>query len=282
MNNIISYIILITLFAGCERYDDVEVDVPYKPKIVTSTFLRAQTTLVQVAVTRSLPVFNAEQTSGMESSPEYIKDATVMLQKGSETFFLTYDPDQQIYLFDLPSPIQAGERYELTVTSKNETSKGSTTIPGKVNIQAQLAFDSILQEDGSYQYLATLSFTLHDKGKHYLDFVPVLVYNDSSSNIDMMYTQGFGTITELTQGETATKVFVSSINAIGMSPQRLDLYVANCDEPYSRNANRSVDLIGGVGLIPFLDPVTTYSNMSGGIGIMGSFNMETKYTFNLK
>lgn len=276
----ILYILFLLVFAGCERYENIEIDAPYKPKIVTACFLQGLSNEVQVAVTRSQPVFNVEPKPGFESAPEYIKDAKVMLQQGFNIYFLDFDSVTNFYQASLPSTINAGEKYELTITSGNETSKGSTTIPGKVNAAIQMKFDSTLQSDGLYQYQATITCTPTDPGKHYLEFYPILFYADSS--MALMDPGMFTKITELNQGQSVTKTFYSTVSMNGVPPVRLELMIVTGDEGYAKNSKGVFDITGGFGFSPFIDPAITYTNMSGGIGITGSYNPETRYTFNLK
>lgn len=266
--------------AGCERYDDLEVDIPYKPKIVTACFLQGLSDEVQVAVTRSQPVFNVEPKPGFEPAPEYIKDATVILHQGFNVYPLHFDSTTNFYYALLPSTIQAGQKFELTVTTGNETSEGSTIIPGKVNANVQMKFDSTLQYDGLYQYRATVTCTPTDPGKHYLEFYPILYYADSS--MALMDEGTFATITTLNQGQSVTKTFFSTVSMNGVPPVRLEFMIVNGDEGYAKNSKSVFDLTGGFGFSPFIDPAITYTNMTGGIGITGSYNPETRYVFNLK
>jgi hypothetical protein len=271
---------LLMLLTGCERYEDVEIDVPYKPKLVTACFLQAQSSTVLVAVSRSLPVFNNQSKPWGEDNIEYVTNASVVLQRGSTKYYLTYDTAQKLYQADLPVAVQSGEQYELVVTSGDNTSRGTTIIPGIVNTNSSIKLDSSLQWDGSYLYTATLNATLVDPGKHYVDFMPVIVYVDSSN--EMMYTQDIGVIKELNQGETISRTFKTTQGIVGRYPIRIELIVMNCDEAYARNTNRVVDLMSGIGGIPFSEPAVTYSNMSNGIGTFGSFNPETRVNFYFK
>jgi hypothetical protein len=185
-----------------------------------------------------------------------------------------------LYVATLPNAIQTGEVYSITVTSGSTESKGSTTIPGKVSTNTHIQFDSILQYDDTYQYRVVMTTKLLEAGKHYLDFFPVLVYEDSTR--DLMYAEGISTISELNQGQTVTKTFVSSFSSFGAAPIRVDLTVVNCDEGYGKSTLRILDLFGGINLSPFTDPGITYSNMTNGIGIIGSYNPETQYSFDLR
>jgi hypothetical protein len=277
------FILILMLLVSCERYDDVEVDIPYKPKIVTTCLVQSGSNQLQVAVTLSQPVFNRETTPGAENSPTYITDAIVTIQQGSNTYTLVYDENENLYLFDLPSPILAGQAYDLTVTAGDKQSTGFTTIPSKANTHTTLQFDSVLLYDETYQYIARASTKLLDPGKQYLDFYPVIVYSDSSRSL--MYTEGgtTTTLTEVKQGQTVHKTFLpQEIKDPGIYPERLELIVVNCDEGYGKNILSITNLFGGISLSPFSDPAITYSNMKGGIGIIGSYNPETIYYFQLR
>lgn len=279
MNKIFLFILFIMVLAGCERYDDVDIDIPYKPKIVTYCFLQTSSTEVQVAVARSQPVFNTTPKPGAEPEPEYITDATVMLQQNFNIYFLEYDTASKLYQVSLPSAIKANEHYKLTVTSGSETSTGSTTLPGKVNANVQVKFDSTLQSEGLYQYSATITCTPTDPGKHYIELYPILFYDDSITEPDLMGSTTISKVTELNQGQSVTKTFYSTVSINGVSPARLELMIVNCDEAYAKN---TYSIFSSPLFSPFQDPAITYTNMSGGIGLFGSYNPETRYTFNLK
>lgn len=270
---------LTILFVSCERSEEIEVDAPYKPKVVVSCFLRGQSNVLLVAVTRSQPVFNVEPTPGVESTPTYIKDAFVTIQQGLNHYTLTYDTTENLYKMDIPGEIHAGEQYELTVTSGNDVVKGTTTIPKIVNVSLGLVLDSTVQWDGSYQYRATISCKMLDAGKHYIGLYPILVYSDSSKY--MMYAEAMDRIIEIAEGETTTKKFVPSFSSTDITPVRVEVIIATCDKAYAKNINRTLDLFGS-SISPFIEPAITYSNMSGGIGVIGSINPETRYTLNLQ
>jgi hypothetical protein len=100
-----------------------------------------------------------------------------------------------------------------------------------------------------------------------------------------MYTEGgtTTTLTEVKQGQTVHKTFLpQEIKDPGIYPERLELIEVNCDEGYGKNILSITNLFGGISLSPFSDPTITYSNMKGGIGIMGSYNPETTYYFQLR
>ncbi len=270
---------LVMLFGACERSEEIEVAAPYKPKVVVSCFLQGQSNVLLVAVTQSQPVFNVEPTPGLEPTPAFIKDASVTIQQGLNRYILTYDTIENLYRLDIPDEIQGDEQYALTVTSGNNVVTGTTTIPGTVNVNLKLQFDSTLQSDQTYQYRATIACTMLDAGKHYIGVYPVLVYDDSSRYL--MYTEGIDRIIEIAQGETATKTVVSSFSAPGIAPVRMEVIIATCDKAFAKNSNRVFDLLN-TNFSPFIEPAITYSNMSGGIGVMGSFNPETRYSLNLQ
>ncbi len=276
----IGVLFFLTLFlVSCERYEEIEVDAPYKPKVVVSSFLQSKSNMLFVAVTRSQPVFNVEPLSQLENTPTYIKDASVTFRQGANSYTLLYDTIQNVYRMDMPTEIHAGELYELTVTSGNETVQGTTTIPESVNADLKLQFDSTLQWDGTYQYRATIKCTLLDAGKHYILLYPILVYSDSTTN--MMYTDGIGKIMEISGGETVTTTFLSSFSAIGVTSERIEVAIVACDKAFAKNSTNVLDLFGS-NISPFTEPAITYSNMTGGIGVIGSVNPETLYRLNLR
>jgi hypothetical protein len=274
--------LLCFVITSCERYEDIEVDAPYKPKLVASCFLQADNNELRVSVTRSKPYFG-EVESPETSQPDYVTNATVELSQGGNRYTLTYDSNENQYVYMMPtSTIGAGQNYSIDVSGDGKHLTGTTQIPGKLNTQIKVLFDSIPFGDGTYQYRVTITCTLLDAGSYHVQLFPMMVYADSMRY--PMYLENFGLnrIETLQQGQSLTRTFLSSFSASSIPPVGVEAIVLNADEGYARNeAHIYESMMAGAGS-PFVEPAITYSNMKGeeGIGVIGSFTIASQYRIN--
>jgi Domain of unknown function (DUF4249) len=269
---------ILLLLTACERYQDVEVEVPYKPKPVVVCMLGSGLNRVAVSVTKSTPVFGSE--INYQSSPKYITDARISLVGDQQEWGFAYDADLSLYYADLGNDaIQTGKRYTLRVMAENQVLEGSVVVPPPVNKNINISRETFFDDSGTLQFHRVRITYTGDGSEWYEAAYPYLIYPDSNRFLMSEENNDRGASRKLEAGETITRSFLSTVALPGYDPVGLALNMWNCDNGFGRNESQSSYLVGNSGF-PFGETGITFSNMKGpGIGVLGSYNPATTYYF---
>ncbi len=118
------FCISVTVLQSCKK--DADVKLPYvEPKLVVSSFISPQDSLILVAVSLSHPLYNNPAVS---QKYDPVIDANVTISNANGSYHLTYDSKIKRYVIDSSKlKIIAGIRYDLSVSSSDGKFVSATT-----------------------------------------------------------------------------------------------------------------------------------------------------------
>lgn len=286
---------LLALLAGCDSLRQ-EVD-PSRlnreaSKLVVTSFLSPQDTVLSVKVSRSQPVLGDESQSTGRSVP----NATVTLSDGSKSVTLVYSTSLAYYRADIGQlPIRAGRTYTLTVlTPDGERAESTCTIPGPVALMS-IAFDSLMEnrfgqqskryfargiwldpagQANYYHITGMYRFSVKNSNPLNPEQVGMLSFNDDVNGLktdrnvegdEMISSRAFMRgIYYSNNGQVTNVDNQFQITSITMN-------LLNTDQAYYQYqdaVNRQSQVSGN----PFAEPVPIPSNIRGGLGCFAGYN----------
>lgn len=278
MKKYILYIVSLMLLVSCEKYSEVDLDLPFKNKLVAVSFIEEGSNMFQLALTRTTPV----QNTAYLYEPNYITDAEVTLHTPGQSYALTYDTATKVYETTMPAEFfEEGKNYRVSVAQGGETIHGNTHIPGLVTPFASVVLDSVFQYD-TYTYFAKISCGITNPGRHNIKLGALMVYSDSSVVPMLQANLVTKPISRLRSGEQTTQTFQSAFSSEFISPVRIDVIIMVCDDVYATyiNSLNGVDMSSSG--VPFGEPYIMYGNMSNKIGVMGAYRYLPSYSVPLK
>jgi hypothetical protein len=283
--------------AGCELTAD-NVKVPEsKPKLVVTSFISPQDTLLKVVVTKSVPIYGQSTTLTGTPYPggiPNVHDATVVLSDGTTSVNLTTDGLGGLYVVQSDKlPILPGQTYYLTVSTPDGLQvKASCTVPTKANDAiTSIRIDSTTTESvPGYSYKEySVSVEWQDmpgEGDYYRLFAerPYMYgtgYDPANPNkVDTLYSQiFFGQGEEYTKdaGQDGRKFIVRDGNFQANTDntsenfkvkREINILLLTTDKNYYQYhrgiANYTYDN-------PFAEPTLLYSNVEGGLGVFAAY-----------
>lgn len=256
----ISYIcvlFLVILLGSCERYDYLDLNIPFKQKIVAVTLLEAGNVDIQVSLTHTFPVYENQN-----FDIRLVKDAEVYLQHPRETIQLVYSEDEQMYKGTLTTgPLEEGETWTVFVKGAEESIEGTTTIPVSASPVFTTKLDRVIQYDLP-AYRLSISSRFPEGGTHNLKLDVKMIYSDSG--VYQTQTQ----ISRLEGGNASEDVLISMLSSEPDYPVRVEITPFLCDDHY---LNYSKLLEKGNQGIPFSEPVISSGSMSNNLGLAGSY-----------
>ncbi|QJW88022.1 DUF4249 domain-containing protein [Spirosoma taeanense] len=303
LTNCFPVLVLLSLpawLAGCDSLRQ-EVD-PSRlnreaSRLVVTSFLSPQDTVLAVKISRSQPVLGEEASYG--TSGNSVPDATVTLSDGTKVVALTYNARQAYYRADIGQlPIRAGRTYTLLVqTPDGERAESSCTIPGPVALMS-IVYDSLTENRFGQQsrryfarglwvdpagqanyYQVTGKYEFLVKGPNLL--IPrqmgLLSFNDEGNSLktdqsvdgkEMVSNRAFmrGVYYSNT-GQVANSNNQFQITSITMNLLSTDQAYYRYQDAVSRQAEVSGN--------PFAEPVPVPSNIRGGLGCFAGYNRST-------
>lgn len=264
----------VALFSSCEK--DAEVDLPEtKPKLVVTSYITPQDTVLKVVVTRSRPIFESYDINTAST----VANATVMMMSSTGSVQLTYDVATEYYTAPVTAlPIIAGNTYSLTVTTPGgESVEASTTVPAYSVQGFSVSMDDSLFIDQWYTHLITnFDYRLNDNGgeQNMYRFFSALVLRDTIVGdttirrfTNELFTDYNGDGQQLQRSiETNWGFFDPSDPYVLIG---YDCWIFNVDIHYY-NFHNSFDHYTGDD--PFSEPTIIYTNIKNGLGVFASAN----------
>lgn len=262
-------LLFVVFLASCERQEEVDLKVPYKRKLVVAAFIGAGDSEVLASISYTSPVFGAPPILDPQSAGGVIGSISV---NGGEQLPFVYDTIEKICRATVSSgSVNAGDTYELSFTDGADQIKGRTTVPPPALVDVSVKFDSVPLDGSLPQYFGVFTATLKSALPAYVRIMPVLIMEDSLTNIPM-HTLQYVPITLLQTGQSFTAKFYAEASINGLKPARITCLIITCDEGYARYANATHSLDFSTTL-PGSEPSMLYSNMSNNIGIVASYNI---------
>jgi hypothetical protein len=265
--------LVLIAFPAC--VSEAEIDLPNsEPKLVVTSFISPQDTVILVQISKSAPLFKKREIS---SENVTVADATVHLSDGENQALLDYDKLRWKYFIDASEfPVIAGGTYHLKVaTPDGLTAEGTCTVPLNNNT---LSFDyekqivnrfekqayivtakwtSTPQDDYGFRLFGEADFTYeYPPGQSNVSYTPIVIGDE--------YVPSSGTIYE--------KKGTFTLFDEDYDYKNITIGLLNVDEHYYRY-HTTLRLYSGDD--PFSEPAPIYSNIVGGLGVFGAYNKTT-------
>ncbi len=298
------------LIASCgplvETLPDFELD-NNAPKLVVHAYLSPQDTLVKVYVTESVPVFREAEQRGKI----VVTNAVVILADDTRETMLPYDSTHLAYSVnaDRIGGIRPGVTYRLTVRDDKRSVEAETTVPSAPPAVASYKTDTAYSSFGDFygrkDTSLTVQFTWKDPpgtGNYYRVSGKALILTDYREvdaagkpvtrrgrvTMPLQWDNTFGGSEFQSDANSDGQVMQSPIARISLrrpvfptesgtelgrpvEVKNITINLLHTDGHYYRyhQSARDHDIAGDN---PFAEPVLIYSNVSGGLGVLGSYN----------
>jgi Domain of unknown function (DUF4249) len=267
-------VVLLMGFSSCQQ--DAEVDVPNVPsKLVISSFISPQDTVISIRVTASQPVF---QTSNININDPIINATVMLFDEANQSIQIPFDAQYEAYRISATAfPIVSGQAYRLEVSAPSfETVKASTVIPGATpsNFTSSVTYtiDSSQIWYWTYEFIDTYSFTeISGTVDLYMVGNSIVIF-DSTANDSFYIRAGNEFLTDqnqdgqvITNSSTGTFDFAASQPGYSVKPIARLTYFTRCSpEYYYFHQSLGNNNNGGD---PFAEPTPMYTNIENGYGV---------------
>lgn len=263
--------ICMALFSSCSREDEIDLNVPFKKRLVAEVFIGEGDSVFNAILTHTKPVFG-ESSNGM---PDYVSDANAFISKGAEQINLNFNSNFSQYYSDvLPIKVKSGESYYFEATDGNEKVYGNTTIPEKPILSYTVKLDSSIND--AYFYNATITCTNQSEKPGYIRVMARVIFSDSTYG--MMFENSFNEIKLVAKNQSIQRKLYSYKTSEFAFPVRIEISGINCDEAYAKYYNNTTPF-NFYNILPINEPTMAYSNMSNKIGIIASYSSVPTQVF---
>jgi hypothetical protein len=272
-------------FTACEK-EVTNIKLPQaSSKLVVTSFISPQDTLLRVSVLESVPAIGKNRLSSGD-----ILNATVSITDGERSVNLLYDTQALAYTADAETlPVIPGKTYFLEVTdAKGRKATASCTVPVNAAPALEIAIDSAkARYGGDYIEYFMLMKWQDTPGEinYYRVFAEVTITQEGVDNTytQPVYFEDYSFNISLYSDNRLDGARFSSpkgfIYKPSYSPQQpvtstLYAYLLNTDEHYYRYHQSLMNNYNTDGN-PFAEPVLIYSNIEGGLGVFAAYNRTT-------
>jgi len=270
-----SFILIATLLQSCRK--DADVILPnVEPKIVISSFISPQDSLIQVAVSLSNPL---SKTPNASNKYKPLIDATVTISNGANSYTLSYNSNLERYVIDSSQlKIVGGLTYYLSVKSADGKYVSATTSIPRLNNTLTYTVTKNNLSNNAYILRGTWSdndvttidnyrfevfYTSFQLFSGYIDTLGSFtdtIKTWASDNIIISDKEGSVFQKELKFSYRTNKSDTVFTSITTMSKEYLD---------YTNKLNLALNSFSG----PFSEPVQMYTNIDGGLGIFAGYNL---------
>jgi hypothetical protein len=273
--------ILFSLFfslvlASCEKPATIPLP-EAKPKAVVMSFLCPEEEYIRVSVTVSKPLYNQPKSFEFPIVPNAIITITDNLGNTSIVPFhptrLEYQLEQSIF------PLFPGRTYTLNVKFDNFEVSGATTIPVTMVPIKEAKGD--LQGVDQFGQLQFAFSTKWDDAKGEKNYYRIAIdekfgFSPWDTNYSLMSDQFQSD--EYQDGKEMFSRGEAYDYGEMQNEYYFDIYLLTTDYNYYEFNKRRVNYFGDD---PFSEPLPMYSNMAGGLGVVGSFR-RTSFPVTIK
>jgi hypothetical protein len=258
---------------SCEK--DAQVKLPtIEPKLVVSSFISPQDSLIQVAVSLSSPLYNNPNIS---NKYEPLLNATVTINNATNSYNLNYDSILERYVIDsFQLKIIGGTSYYLKVKAPNgKFAEAKTTIPLLNNT---LTYTVANNTSWNYSYFLEgcwIDNDVNNKNNYRFEvaYTSYFVTEGYTNNGNFSDTTKTWQSDKIIKNDTEENIFKEKLN-FNYSIYRHDTVFAllsTISKEYIDYINK-IDLTANSFSSPFSEPVQMYTNVKGGFGIFASYN----------
>jgi hypothetical protein len=259
-------------FVSCQKEKEVELDIPYKPKLVAGMVLIAGDSIASAIITRTTPVVNVPFPEG----PSYYSNAQVLLSNPNQQLQLTYDSFSNMYYALSANTFKPNEQYDISIQSEYGKTTGSTILPLPATTEISVS-QTIVKQNTYNEVSIRLNCTNTSSGNRNIKLIPVAIFSDSS-RAELISTDEVK-VYEVAANQSFINSFSTFVSP-GTEIVRIELEVLSCDIHYTRYVNTTQGLY--LQELPFVEPKIPYSNLSSKIGILASICPSGYKTFLLK
>jgi hypothetical protein len=273
MNRILYPILLLLILvaSACERVATVEVP-ETKPLPVLYSFLSPDVKDIRVSVTMSQPVFGNASSGVFNQVQEAVVRITDQL---GNTKIIPFSSDENcFYLVQTEYPILTTNTYTIVAKWGEYEVTGKTTVPlNNPNFDSAYAEEVGLSQWGDMQYKFLIKWTDIPGETNY--YRASLEEYYLQSGVD---TFGYGVGDKMfsdagKDGQVfSDKLDYYSYTGTGSKPL-INAYLINSDKTYYEYHRRRLNYFGDD---PFSEPAPQYSNVTGGLGAIGSYRVSSK------
>jgi hypothetical protein len=264
------------IFAGLQSCrKDAEVKLPnVEPKLVISSFISPQDSLIQVAVSLSSPLYNNPEISNKYSP---LLDATVTINIGTNSYNLTYNSILERYVIDsFQLKITAGLTYYLSVKAPDgKFADANTTIP-LLNNTLTYTVSKKTASNNEYTLQGTwVDNDINNRNDYRFDvtYIDYIIYGG--------YIDTVGDFNDTIKYWPSNKVFTNDDEGSIFKKELQFNYRTNKnDTVFTRLTTISQEYVDYYEKIDkaialgdqFSEPVQMYPNIKGGFGVFAGFN----------
>lgn len=253
-------------FIACEKAADIPLP-EAKSKLVIMSFLSPEEEFITVSVTVSKPLYNQPKSNEFPVVPNAF---ITIIDNLGDSAIIPYDPTRLEYRLEQSIyPLAPGKTYTIKAKLDNFSVSGSTTIPlsmvpikeakgemqgsdpyGNLKFAFSTKWDDVVGEKNYYRIAIDEKYGYSPWDTTYSlmsDQFQSDEYNDGKE----MFNRG------------------EIYNYGGMQKEfYFDIYLLTTDYNYYEFNKRRINYFGDD---PFSEPLPMYSNIAGGLGVVGSF-----------
>ena len=275
-------LVLLIISPSCEKDVTEDFDLGSKNQLVLRSFISPQDLLVVVKLRRTQPALGRT----FAEKELQVSDATVAITDGVRTAQLSYDAKNNLYSVPASEfPILAGKTYTMNVSAQNGSKlSAQTTVP----LQSQITINSyILREEskanrGNFTYLTYNWSDAAGVENYYRPLAYRVGPAGSGSSLqprkeEFYYERtvsAFVSDANLDGQEMVSNELISSSQSSDDFPRPYKLYLnlLVTDKSYYL-FHRSLLTQQNGEENPFAEPTLVYTNVQGGLGVFGSYNV---------
>jgi hypothetical protein len=242
-----------------------------KPKLVISGYISTENDTLKVRIQKSRPLYS--HSNGYEYGYPVVTDATVKISDGTNSISLLYNDIEKQYLAKSSTfMIEAGQTYHLEVqTADGEIATASCTTPVNAPPEIEITNIETYNDYGNSEKVISFRFKDLDGANDYYHVAAGMQfsnYYDGNYYGDIYFETGEPFVSDVNK-EGGYFIFKTSRLYIQDSvPPDLQIFIAVTDENYYKY-HRSIDNYQGDN--PFSEPTPVFSNITGGVGVFGSY-----------
>ncbi len=274
MKTLISYISLAmsALLTACDSMVTNVTPPNVAPELIVYSFISPDEPFITVEVRETMPIF-----SGSISGNDTIDNAVVVLKQGSNQVQLPYIGQGKYRILQSQFPLAEGIRYDLEVsTPDGKRVTANSTIPvGIANIDSF----SVTQQAGPFGIVLDLVRVYWQDVASSKNYFQLYTTSEGSSEDTLMGDPGKFVLDnqvlddEFAQNNRITTSFQTSLGLAQGDTIGIEMILAHVDEAYYRYHLLRLNYSGSN---PFSEPTVMYNNVSGGVGVFGSYRLSKR------
>ena len=240
-----------------------EIEIPYENRLVISSFISPQDTILSVRVTNTQPISGQTDKSNI-----LVENAKVQMGNGPKTVLLKYDKDGYYRIKAKELPINLGTVCTLKVSVPNgQSTEGTCTMPTQIIKSEDVVTEVVKVSESRRQFYVRFKDIINEVNFYRM----FTAYEEQNTNCS--YGFGFATNDKGKDGELITFSSGTDIICGKGNPNYiaiLNSYDINGVQFFATSSEQA-----NVSGVPFTDPVLVYSNMKGAYGVFSAYN-QTK------